>query len=251
MVAFQKERVLLWEEQYLDQEALANAPIKIPLKTLNRHGLNAGATGTGKTKTIQVLSKQLSSFGIPVLMMSIKADFSGITKAGEEKLFITERHAKINIPYAIAGFLVELLNFSEQNGVRLRATISEFGPVLFSRILNVNDTQGGILAVVFQYCDDTKIPLFDLKDIKKAINYVTEERKDEIEEHYGKISTATTSTVLRKIIKLEQQGADLFFGKMPFDIEILMRINANGKRDINILRLTNIQDKSPLSPHLC
>lgn len=230
----------------LDGEALSDTFVKIPLKTLNRHGLITGATGTGKTKTIQVLSEQLSTFGIPVLMMDIKGDFSGIAKEGEEKPFITERHAKINIPYFTASFPVELLTLSKQNGVRLRATISEFGPVLFSRILNLNDTQAGVVAVIFKYCDDNKMPLLDLKDIKKIINFITEEGKDEIEEHYGKISTSTTGIILRKIIELEQQGADLFFGEMSFDVEDLMRIDENGKGYINILRLTDIQDKPKL-----
>jgi DNA helicase HerA-like ATPase len=230
----------------LDGEALADAHIKIPLKTLNRHGLIAGATGTGKTKTIQVLSEQLSSFGIPVLMMDIKGDFSGIAKEGEEKPFITERHAKINIPYKIASFPVELMSLSEQSGVRLRSTVSEFGPVLFSRILDLNDTQAGVISVIFKYCDDNKMPLLDLKDIKKVINYITEEGKAEIEESYGKISTSTTGTILRKIIELEQQGADLFFGEMSFDINDLMRIDENGRGYINIIRLTDIQDKPKL-----
>lgn len=230
----------------LDGEAIPDAHVKIPLKTFNRHGLIAGATGTGKTKTIQVLSEQLSTFGIPVLMMDIKGDFSGIAKEGEEKPFITERHTKINIPYSTARFPVELMTLSEQNGVRLRATISEFGPVLFSRILNLNNTQAGVVSVIFKYCDDNKMPLLDLKDIKKVINYITEEGKDEIEEHYGKISTSTTGTILRKIIELEQQGADLFFGEMSFDVEDLIRIDENGKGYINILRLTDIQDKPKL-----
>ena len=230
----------------LDGEALPDAPVKIPLKTLNRHGLIAGATGTGKTKTIQVLSEQLSSFGIPVLMMDIKGDFSGIAKEGEEKPFITERHAKINISYSTSSFPVELLSLSEQNGVRLRATVSEFGPVLFSRILDLNDTQSGVVSVIFKFCDDNKMPLLDLKDIKKVINYITEEGKDEIEENYGKISTSTTGIILRKIIELEQQGAELFFGEMSFDIEDLMRIDETGKGYINIVRLTDIQDKPKL-----
>ncbi|OUD37355.1 helicase HerA-like domain-containing protein [Flavobacterium sp. FPG59] len=230
----------------LDGEAVPNTYVKIPLKTLNRHGLIAGATGTGKTKTIQVLSEQLSSFGIPVLMMDIKGDFSGIAREGEEKDFITDRHTKINIPYNTESFPVELLTLSEQNGVRLRATVSEFGPVLFSRILNLNDTQAGVVAVIFKYCDDNKMPLLDLKDIKKVINYITEEGKEEIEELYGKISTATTGTILRKIIELEQQGADLFFGEMSFDINDLMRIDEKGKGYVNILRLTDIQDKPKL-----
>lgn len=227
-------------------EAVTNTFVKVPLKTLNRHGLIAGATGTGKTKTIQVLSEQLSSFGIPVLMMDIKGDFSGIAAAGEEKSFITERHAKINIPYKVESFPVELMSLSQQDGVRLRATVSEFGPVLFSRILNLNDTQAGVVAVIFKYCDDKKMPLLDLKDFKKVINYITDEGKDEIEEHYGKISTSTTGIILRKIIELEQQGGDIFFGEKSFEIDDLMRIDENGKGFVNIIRLTDIQDKPKL-----
>ena len=230
----------------LDGEPLAEAHVKIPLKTLNRHGLIAGATGTGKTKTIQVFSEQLSNVGIPVLMMDIKGDFSGIAKEGKEEGFITERHTKINIPYNVASFPVELMSLSKQNGVRLRATVSEFGPVLFSRILDLNDTQAGVVAVIFKYCDDNKMPLLDLKDIKKVINYITEEGKDEITANYGKISTATTGTILRKIIELEQQGGDLFFGELSFEIDDLMRIDENGKGYVNIIRLTDIQDKPKL-----
>lgn len=230
----------------LDKEPLANTFVKIPLKTLNRHGLIAGATGTGKTKTIQVLSEQLSSFGIPVLMMDIKGDFSGIAKEGEEKDFIKERHAKLNIPYSVSSFPVELMTLSKQDGVRLRSTVSEFGPVLFSRILGLNDTQAGVVSVIFKYCDDNKMPLLDLKDIKKVINYITDEGKDEIEESYGKISTSTTGTILRKIIELEQQDADLFFGELSFEIDDLMRLDENGKGYINIIRLTDIQDKPKL-----
>ena len=230
----------------LDGEPLAEAHVKIPLKTLNRHGLIAGATGTGKTKTIQVFSEQLSNAGIPVLMMDIKGDFSGIAKEGKEEAFITERHTKIDIPYNVASFPVELMSLSKQNGVRLRATVSEFGPVLFSRILDLNDTQAGVVAVIFKYCDDSKMPLLDLKDIKKVINYITEEGKEEIASNYGKISTATTGTILRKIIELEQQGGDLFFGELSFEIDDLMRIDENGKGYVNIIRLTDIQDKPKL-----
>ncbi|WP_348825690.1 helicase HerA-like domain-containing protein [Flavobacterium aestuarii] len=230
----------------LDGEALSDTFVKIPLKTLNRHGLIAGATGTGKTKTIQVLSEQLSSYGIPVLMMDIKGDFSGIAKEGEEKDFIKERHVKLNIPYSVSSFPVELMSLSKQEGVRLRSTVSEFGPVLFSRILDLNDTQAGVVSIIFKYCDDNKMPLLDLKDIKKVINYITDEGKDEIEESYGKISTSTTGTILRKIIELEQQGGDLFFGELSFEIDDLFRIDENGKGYVNIIRLTDIQDKPKL-----
>nr|WP_294937267.1 helicase HerA-like domain-containing protein [uncultured Flavobacterium sp.] len=230
----------------LNGEAIADTQIKIPLKTINRHGLIAGATGTGKTKTIQVLSEQLSQNGIPVLMMDIKGDFSGIAAQGEEKPFITERHAKIGIPYQTKAFPVELMTLSEQEGVRLRATVSEFGPVLFSRILDLNDTQAGVVAVIFKYCDDNKIPLLDLKDFKKLLQFATDEGKEEFESNYGRISTSSTGSILRKVIELEQQGADMFFGELSFDINDLMRIDENGNGYVNIIRLTDIQDKPKL-----
>ncbi|WP_286923408.1 helicase HerA-like domain-containing protein [Flavobacterium sp. UBA4197] len=230
----------------LNGESVPNTQIKIPLKTLNRHGLIAGATGTGKTKTIQVLSEQLSQNGIPVLMMDIKGDFSGIAMPGEEKSFITERHEKIGIPYETKAFPVELMSLSSQNGVRLRATVSEFGPVLFSRILDLNDTQSGVVSIIFKYCNDNQIPLLDLKDFKKLLQYATEEGKAEFEKEYGRISTSSTGSILRKVIELEEQGADLFFGELSFEIDDLMRIDSNGNGYINIIRLTDIQDKPKL-----
>jgi len=230
----------------LDGQPIAGAQVKIPLKTMNRHGLIAGATGTGKTKTLQVISEQLSGKGIPVLLMDVKGDLSGIAKPGEEKPFITDRHKKINLPFSAKGFPVELMSLSQQDGVRLRATVSEFGPVLFSRILDLNDTQEGVLAVIFKYCDDNQLALLDLKDLKKVVQYVTEEGKAEIEKGYGKISTATTGIIMRKILELEQQGADLFFGEISFDIRDLLRVDKNGKGYISIIRLTDIQDKPKL-----
>lgn len=230
----------------LDGEAVAGAVVKVPLKTMNRHGLIAGATGTGKTKTLQVISEQLSEKGIPVLLMDIKGDLSGIAMPGVEKPFITERHAKINFPFTVKGYPVELMSLSQQEGVRLRATVSEFGPVLLSRILDLNDTQAGILSVIFKYCDDNQLALLDLKDIKKVIQYVTGDGKEEIEKDYGNISTATTGIIMRKIIELEQQGADLFFGELSLDINDLMRADKNGNGYISIIRLTDIQDRPKL-----
>jgi uncharacterized protein len=230
----------------LEGQPIAGAQVKIPLKTMNRHGLIAGATGTGKTKTLQVISEQLSEKGVPVLLMDVKGDLSGIAAAGEVKPFITERHTKINIPFSPKGFPVELMSLSQQDGVRLRATVSEFGPVLLSRILDLNDTQEGVLAVIFKYCDDNQLALLDLKDLKKVLQYVTEEGKAEIEKNYGKISTATTGIIMRKVLELEQQGADLFFGELSFDIRDLMRVDKNGNGYISIIRLTDIQDKPKL-----
>jgi len=230
----------------LDGEVIAGAQVKIPLSTLNRHGLIAGATGTGKTKTLQVLSEQLSERGVPVLLMDVKGDLSGICMPGVEKPFITERHAQINIPYESKGYPAELMSLSSQEGVRLRATVSEFGPVLLARILDLNDTQAGVLSVIFKYCDDNSLALLDLKDLKKAIQYVTDEGKDVVEKDYGKISTATTGIIVRKILELEQQGADLFFGELSFDIHDLLRRDKNGNGYISIIRLTDIQDKPKL-----
>ena len=230
----------------LNGETITGARVQVPLKTMNRHGLIAGATGTGKTKTLQVISEQLSEKGVPVLLMDVKGDLSGIAMPGEEKPFITERHAKIGEPYSVKGFPVELLSLSQQDGVRMRATISEFGPVLLSRILDLNDIQSGVLAVIFKYCDDRQIALLDIKDMKKAVQYVMEEGKEEFEKDYGKVSTSSTGIILRKLMELEQQDADLFFGELSFDIRDLMRRDRNGNGFINIIRLTDILDKPKL-----
>jgi len=230
----------------LDGSALPDIHVKVPLKTMNRHGLIAGATGTGKTKTLQVISEQLSEKGVPVLVMDVKGDLSGIARPGEEKPFITERMAKIGLPYETRGCPVELMSLSKQDGVRMRATISEFGPVLLSRILDLNDTQGGVLSVIFKYCDDNGMALLDLKDLKKVMQYATGDGKQEIEREYGKISPASTGIILRKLLELEQQDADLFFGELSFDIRDMMRRDSNGYGYINIIRLTDIQDRPKL-----
>ncbi|MDF0717082.1 DUF853 family protein [Muricauda sp. 334s03] len=230
----------------LDGETMTNAYIKVPLKTMNRHGLIAGATGTGKTKTLQVLAENLSDKGIPVLLMDLKGDLSGIAQPSPGHPKIDERQEKIGLPFEAKGFPVEIMSLSEQNGVRLRATVSEFGPVLLSRILDLSVTQEGIVAVVFKYCDDNKLPLLDLNDFKKVLQYATGEGKEEFQKAYGRISTSSTGTILRKIIELEQQGADLFFGEKSFDVDDLVRIDENGRGYVNIIRLTDIQDRPKL-----
>lgn len=230
----------------LNGETITGAHVKIPLKTLNRHGLIAGATGTGKTKSLQVLAENLSDKGIPVLLMDIKGDLSGLAEPSPGHPKIDERMEKIGIPFEPKSFPVEVLTLSEQDGVRLRATVSEFGPVLLSRILDLSDAQSGIVAVIFKYCDDNKMPLLDLKDFKKILQYATQEGKDEFGDDYGRISTSSTGAILRKIVELEQQGADLFFGETSFDTQDLLRIDENGRGYINIIRLTDIQDRPKL-----
>lgn len=230
----------------LDGETIKDAFVNVPLKTINRHGLIAGATGTGKTKTLQIFAEHLSDKGVPVLLMDIKGDLSGLAQAGASNAFIENRHNMIGFPYEAKNFPVEILTLSAQGGVRLRATVSEFGPVLLSRILDLSDAQSGIVAVVFKYCDDNKLPLLDLKDFKKVLQYATQEGKAEFEADYGRIATSSTGAILRKVVELEQQGTDLFFGETSFDTDDLLRVDDNGKGYINIIRLTDIQDRPKL-----
>ncbi len=230
----------------LDGELVPEAGIYLPLKTLNRHGLIAGATGTGKTKTLQVISEFLSDNSVPVMLMDIKGDLSGIAAMGAANDKIKERYQKLNIEYKPALFPVELMTLTGQKGVHLRATVSEFGPILLSKILELNDTQGGVVAMIFKYCDDTKLPLLDLKDFIKVLQFIGDEGKAEIEKQYGKISTSSTGTILRKVIELQQQGADIFFGERSFEVDDLMRIADDGRGMISVLRVTDLQDKPKL-----
>jgi uncharacterized protein len=230
----------------LDGETVKDAFVKVPLKTLNRHGLIAGATGTGKTKSLQVMAENLSEKGIPVLLMDIKGDLSGLAQPSPGHPKIDERHAAIGLPFEAKKFPLEALSISEQNGVRLRATVSEFGPVLLSRILDLSETQSGIVSIIFKYCDDHKFPLLDLKDFRKVLQFATEEGKEEIQSEYGRISPASTGAILRKIVEIEQQGGDLFFGERSFDVKDLVRKDENGNGIISVLRLTDIQDKPKL-----
>ncbi len=230
----------------LDGEVVAEAAIRLPLKTMNRHGLIAGATGTGKTKTLQMISEMLSDASVPVLVMDIKGDLSGIAALGSINDKLNDRYQKLQLTYTPALFPAELLTLTGKDGVHLRATVSEFGPVLLSKILELNDIQGGVVSMIFKYCDDTKLPLLDLKDFIKVLQYVGDEGKAELEKTYGKISTTSTGTILRKVIELQQQGADLFFGEKSFEVDDLMRIDQQGRGVINVLRVTDLQDKPKL-----
>ena len=230
----------------LDLKSVPNTPIKLPLKTLNRHGLIAGATGTGKTKTIQTLSEKLAENGVSVLMMDIKGDFSGIAEPGVSNQKIIDRTTAIGTTWNPKAYPVELMSISNQDGVRMRATVTEFGPVLISKILDLNDTQEGVVAMVFKFCDDQKLALVDLPDFKKVLQFLTNDGKEIFEKEYGAVSPATVGTILRKVVELEQQGADLFFGETSFDVNDLLRKDENGSGYINIVRLTDIQDKPKL-----
>ena len=231
----------LWEDQV--QSELF---IRLPLKTFNRHGLISGATGTGKTKTLQIICEQLSKHGVPSLVMDIKGDLSGVAASGKDHPKIQERHEKIGLPFLPKGSPVEFLSLSEEKGVRLRATVTEFGPVLFSKMLGLNETQEGIVNVIFKYCDDNGLLLIDLKDFRRALLFLTQDAKEEIEREYGSISSASTGAIIRRLVELEQQGGDLFFGEPSFDVYDLCRHTKEGNGVISVLRLTDIQDKPKL-----
>ncbi|WP_075352651.1 helicase HerA-like domain-containing protein [Algoriphagus marinus] len=229
----------------LDGESINGAQIKIPLKTLNRHGLIAGATGTGKTKTLQVIAEQLSLKGIPSVLMDLKGDLSGLAKPGTANDFIKKRSEVIGVDYDPMGLPVELMSISNEKGVKLKATVSEFGPVLISQILELNDTQRGVISLIFRYCDVNHLPLLDLKDMKRVLQFITNEGKEAIQKEFGQVSSASVNTIMRKIIELEQQGAEEFFGERSFDVEDFVRTE-NGKGVISVIRLTDIQNRPKL-----
>lgn len=233
----------------LEDKVVADAPVNLVLKSLNRHGLIAGATGSGKTKTIQVLSEQLSLLGVPSLVMDIKGDISGLAQAGEASSFLLERAKSLDLNYIPRAFPVEFLTLNEADheGVPLRSTIADFGSILFSRMLDINEAQAGVVTIVFEYAKTNNLPLIDLADMKALLQFVqSDQGKVEIEARYGAVSSASVGTIMRKIIELEAQGADQFFGEPAFNALDLVRTNAEGLGIISILRLLDMQDKPKL-----
>ena len=230
----------------LDKEVLTGTHIKLPLKTMNRHGLIAGATGTGKTKTLQLITESLAAKSVPVIVMDIKGDLSGVAKAGTQNPKVDERMTKIGLEWKPEGNTIEFLTISNEKGTRLRATTSEFGPVLFSRMLELNETQSSLISVIFKYSDDKQLPLLDLADMKRLLQYIQEEGKAEFEASYGKVSSSSLGIILRKIVELEQQGANQFFGERSFEVEDLVRCDSNGRGVISVIRLIDMQTKPKL-----
>jgi DNA helicase HerA-like ATPase len=178
--------------------------------------------------------------------MDIKGDLSGIAAAGASNEKLNARYQQLGMEYKPAAYPTDLMTLSNEKGIRMRATVTEFGPVLLSKILGLNDVQGGLVALIFKYCDDNQMPLLDLKDFIKVLQYIGDEGKQEIEKTYGKISTTSTGTILRKVVELQQQGADRFFGERSFDVEDLLRISSDGRGMVHVLRVTDMQDRPKL-----
>lgn len=224
-------------------QIIEDAKVYLPMRMMNRHGLVTGATGSGKTRTLQVLAEQLSAAGVPVFMPDMKGDLSGMAKAGIANEKIQERAQALGIQYIPAAFPVEIYSLSGKLGAQMRATVTEFGPVLLTKILELNDTQAGVLNILFKYADDKKLPIVDFSDLKKVLNYLTEgPGAAEIKSDYGKISSSTASTILRKIVSLEQQGVDQLFGETSFDVEDLFG-KVDGRGVISLLNVADMQSQ--------
>jgi hypothetical protein len=210
---------------------------------MNRHGLVTGATGSGKTRTLQLIAEQLSAAGVPVFIPDVKGDLSGLAQASTPNAKIGERAGALGIAYKPRSFPVELYSLSGNCGAQMRATITEFGPVLLSKVLGLNEVQTGVLMILFKYADDKGLPVVDLNDLKKLLNYLSDgPGAEEIRKSYGKISGSTSGTMLRKIVVLEQEGIEQLFGERSFDIDDLF-LKVDGCGVISLLNVSDIQDR--------
>ena len=219
--------------------------VRLPLSMMTRHGLIAGATGTGKTKTLQLMAEQLSAQGVPVFLADVKGDVGGIAMAGTTNPKIEERAKAIGVNWQPSSFPVELLSLTGATGGQLRATVSSFGPLMMSKVLGLNETQSSVLALVFKYCDDKGLLLLDLSDLREVLQYLSDEGSAELKD-YGGMSKATVGVLLRNIIGLEAQGADKFFGEPEFDLNDLFSVERDGRGLISVLELSDVQDKPAL-----
>jgi hypothetical protein len=221
--------------------------VAVALSMLNRHGLIAGATGTGKTKTLQLLAGQLSQAGVPVFIADIKGDVTGMAAPGDAtNPKVQERSASLGWTFAPAGHPVEFLSLTGGLGAQVRATVHSFGPLLLGKVLDLNETQTSILALVFKYCDDNDLPLLDLKDLATTLKFLSSDEGKPILEEYGGMSSASVGVLLRSIVVLEQEGADVFFGEPEFDVEDLLRTTPEGAGIVSLLELADVMEKPRL-----
>jgi DNA helicase HerA-like ATPase len=231
----------------LDEVADPTALVSIPLSTFNRHGLVAGATGTGKTKTLQLIAEQLSSAGVPVFIPDVKGDLTGLFAPGEPGDRVTQRAAETGDHWSPASFPVEFLSLAGQGGaVPVRATIDSFGPILLSKVLDLNDTQESTLGLIFHWADARTLPLLDLKDLRAVIMHLTsDEGKADLKE-LGGVSKATAGVILRAVTNLDAQGGDEFFGEPEPTVSDLVRLAPDGRGVITLLEVSELQTQPVL-----
>ncbi len=233
---------LLWEDR-----ALPQAPVRLPLSMLNRHGLVAGATGTGKTKTLQLVAEQLSAQGVPVFLADVKGDLSGISAPGVPGDRVAARAAEVGQEWSPAGCPTEFLALGGTGrGVPLRATVTGFGPVLLSKVLELNTTQEQSLGLIFHYADTKGLELLDLKDLRAVVTFLTSDEGKQELKGIGGVSPATAGVILRSLTAFEAQGAGVFFGEPEFDSAELLRTDAEGRGVVSVLELPEVQDRPRL-----
>jgi len=224
--------------------AQSDHPIFLLPKMANRHGLVAGATGTGKTVTLQTLAEGFSARGVPVFMADVKGDLAGLSQAGGENPKVTQRAKELGLTdFRGEGFPVVFWDVFGQEGHPVRATISEMGPLLLGRLLNLNDTQEGVLNIVFKIADEGGLLLLDLKDLRAMLQYVAD-NADRFKTQYGNVSSASAGTIQRNLLALESQGGDKFFGEPALDLDDLIQTQ-NGRGVINILAADKLMQQSP------
>ncbi|GAA2180716.1 DUF853 family protein [Brooklawnia cerclae] len=230
-----------------DGEPVVDARIRIPLAMLNRHGLVAGATGTGKTITLQVLAEQIARAGVPVFAADIKGDLSGVATPGQPSDKLAARTAKNGQDWQPSAPPVEFYALGGQGrGIPLRATVASFGPILLAKVLGLNETQESSLGLVFHFADGQGLPLLDLDDLVAVLRYLTsDEGKPELKQ-IGGLSSQTAGVILRNIVNLSEQGADVFFGEPEFDTRDLLRTAPDGQGVVSVLELPNVQDRPAL-----
>ena len=223
---------------------LTDTHIRIPLGMLNRHGLVAGATGTGKTKTLQLMAEQLSANGVPVFAADIKGDLSGMSAPGEGGEKIASRAASVGQTWTATAYPVEFYALGGQGtGVPMRVTMTAFGPVLLSKVLGLNDTQESSLGLVFHYADLKGLPLLDLSDLRAVVSWLTsDEGKPDLKE-LGGLSAATAGVILRELIGFQDQGADAFFGETEFESSEFLQTTPDGRGLVSLVELPNLQDR--------
>ena len=218
----------------------ASARVRLPLATLNRHGLIAGATGTGKTKTLQLMAEQLSAAGVPVVMADVKGDLSGLSRPGAGGDKVTRRAAETGDDWRAEGFPVQFLSLGEGgSGVPVRATITSFGPILLSKVLGLNDTQESTLGLIFHWADSRGLALLDTKDLRAVIQHLTGDEGKEDLKGLGGVSAATAGVILRALLNLEAAGGDTFFGEPELDPSDLMRVDG-GAGMVSLLELSEL-----------
>ena len=221
--------------------------IRLPLSMVNRHGLVAGATGTGKTKTLQLMAGQLSDLGVPVFVADVKGDLTGVSQPGSaDAPHVPDRCVSLGWTFEGRGHPVELLSLSGALGAPVRATVHSFGPLLLAKVLDLNKTQTSVLSMVFKYCDDQALPLLDLDDLRTTLRFLGSDEGKPVLEEYGGMSPSTVGVLLRSLVDLEQQGAADFFGEPEFDVADLLRMTPDGTGVISLLELSDVMDRPRL-----